>query len=122
MFPCVAKGRRYYEDQDVEVKMVQAAMPGAEICGFFCNGEIGPAPADELGPDDVRPARMMGYSTGAAGRGAEGGTALRGVKVVRWQQPAQHWLPTHLRLATPLAVMCLLKLSPAPPPPPGWHV
>lgn len=34
------------------------------MAGFFCNGEIGPVPPDELPPSDGTTARMMGYSTG----------------------------------------------------------
>lgn len=58
----------------------QATFPSASLAGFFCNGEIGPVPPDELVPDDGQAARMMGYST----------------------------------------VACMLKLVPAPPPPPDW--
>ncbi|EFN59225.1 expressed protein [Chlorella variabilis] len=80
LFPCVAKGQRYYDEADVETQMVQSNFPGAAMCGFFCNGEIGPSPPDELAPGEAQEARMMGYST----------------------------------------VVCMLKLSPAPPPPADW--
>ena len=43
----------------------QAAFPDASLCGFFGNGEIGPAPPDELPPDNASAGHMMGYSTGA---------------------------------------------------------
>lgn len=67
MFPCVAKGSSYYDEPDVESKLVQVAFPNAALCGFFCNGEIGPTPADELSPTHSaggeKRAHMMGYST-----------------------------------------------------------
>ncbi|KAL4419251.1 hypothetical protein ABPG77_001189 [Micractinium sp. CCAP 211/92] len=63
LFPCVAKGRRYYGTPNVESDMVAAAYPSAAMAGFFCNGEIGPVPPDELAPSDGTTARMMGYST-----------------------------------------------------------
>jgi hypothetical protein len=47
---------------------LQVAFPNAALCGFFCNGEIGPTPADELSPTHStggeKRAHMMGYSTG----------------------------------------------------------
>lgn len=63
LLPCVAKGRRYYGTPDVEAEMVAGAFPRATLAGFFCNGEIGPAPPDELAPFGGTTARMMGYST-----------------------------------------------------------
>lgn len=80
LFPCVAKGRRYYDAPNVESDMVAETFPGTSLAGFFCNGEIGPAPPDELAPHDGQSARMMGYST----------------------------------------VACMIKLTPAPPPPAPW--
>lgn len=128
VFPCVAKGSRYYEEEGVESNILQVRIlfadaggcggredtrrrpahrdvargwgtavgggeqrpkaarglhgpplpadaspplpemqdvfPNASFAGSFCNGEIGPAPPDELEPAGGPVARMMGYSTG----------------------------------------------------------
>ncbi|KAI7839029.1 hypothetical protein COHA_007171 [Chlorella ohadii] len=63
MFPCVAKGSRYYEEEGVESNLLKDAFPNASFAGCFCNGEIGPTPPDELEPAGSTTARMMGYST-----------------------------------------------------------
>ena len=68
MFPCVAKGRRYYDGApNVEASMLHAALPRATRAGFFCNGEVGPTPVDELQPEGTAEAHMMGYSSGGCG-------------------------------------------------------
>ncbi|PRW58162.1 F-box only 22-like isoform B [Chlorella sorokiniana] len=63
MFPCVAKGSRYYDEQAVESNIIKEVFPHASFAGCFCNGEIGPTPPDELEPAGGPSARFMGLTT-----------------------------------------------------------
>jgi small ligand-binding sensory domain FIST len=41
-FNCLARGRSLYEAEGVDTALLQQALPGVPLLGFFCNAEIGP--------------------------------------------------------------------------------
>eukprot|EP00887_Chlorella_sp_A99_P005547 scaffold1.g5547.t1 len=62
-FPCVAKGFKSYGERNVEADILNDALPSIPQCGCFCNGELGPAPDDELAPAASPAVDLQGYST-----------------------------------------------------------
>lgn len=41
-FNCLARGRSLYEEDGVDIALLEQALPGLPVLGFFCNAEIAP--------------------------------------------------------------------------------